>query len=184
MTADAGVGATTGPRQSTIHHNSRPPGTGETMKTTYRTLAYLVAFGVVVQAAAIAYAYFGLGKWIEDGGVLDKATMESEGSDFAGVGGFIVHGIGGEMIIPAIALLLLIVSFFARIPGGVLWAVVVVALTALQVALGLLSSGIVGLGMLHGINALALFAVAAIAGYRVRAAAGAVPGTRDRTGVV
>jgi hypothetical protein len=41
------------------------------MRTTYRVLAYLVALEVAVQAAAIAFAVFGLGLWIEDGGTLD-----------------------------------------------------------------------------------------------------------------
>lgn len=154
------------------------------MKTTYRVLAYLVAFGVVVQAAAIAFAYFGLGKWIEDGGVLDKATMESEGTGFTGVVGFMIHGIVGGMVIPAIALLLLIVSFFAKVPGGVLWAGIVVVLTALQVALGYLSSAVVGLGLLHGVNALALFAVAAMAAHRaVTRSAPAHAASPDRAGV-
>ncbi len=154
------------------------------MKATYRVLAYLVALGVVVQAAAIAYAYFGLGKWIEDGGVLDKATMESEGTGFTGVVGFMVHGIAGEMVIPALALLLLISSFFAKIPGGVLWAGIVVVLTVLQVALGLLSSAVVGLGLLHGVNALALFAVAAMAAHRaVTRSAPEHAASPDRAGV-
>ena len=44
------------------------------MKKVYRVLAFLVAAGVAVQAAAIAYGMFGLLKWIEKGGTLDKAT--------------------------------------------------------------------------------------------------------------
>ena len=48
------------------------------MRTTYRVLAYLLAVEVMVQAAAIAYAIFGLGKYIDDGAVVDKATQESE----------------------------------------------------------------------------------------------------------
>ncbi len=150
------------------------------MRTTYRVLAYLVALGVAVQAAAIAYAYFGLGKWIEDGGVLDKATMESEGAGFTGVLGFAVHGINGQMVIPVIALLLLIVSFFARVPRGVLWAGIVVLVVALQVTLGLLSFAVVGLGMLHGMNALVLFTVAVIAARRVSTVAAPAPSVIER----
>jgi hypothetical protein len=154
------------------------------MRTTYRVLAYLVALGVVVQAAAIAFAYFGLGKWIEDGGVLDKATIESQSAEFDGVLGFAVHGIAGQMVIPVIALLLLIVSFFARIPGGILWAGIVVVDTAVQVLLGMFGHGIAGIGLLHGLNALILFAVAAIAAQRATtAAAPAPPATPDRAGV-
>lgn len=149
------------------------------MRATYRVLAYLVALGVVVQAAAIAFAYFGLGKWIEDGGVLDKATMESEGSGFTGVVGFMIHGINGEMVVPALALVLLIVSFFARVPRGVLWAGIVVLLVVLQVALGLLSFAVVGLGVLHGANALVLFAVAVIAARRASAPAATTPAPQE-----
>lgn len=136
------------------------------MRTAYRVLAYLVAIEVVVQAGAIAWAYFGLGKWIEDGGVLDKATMESEGDGFPEVLGFIVHGINGQMVVPLLALILLVVSFFAQVPKGVQWAGSVFGLVALQVLLGTFAHGIPALGLLHGFNALALFTVAVIAGRR------------------
>ena len=33
-----------------------------------------------------------------------------------------LHGINGEMVFPLLALLLLIVSFFAKVPRGVHWA--------------------------------------------------------------
>lgn len=137
------------------------------MKATYRVLAYLVALGVVVQAAAIAYAVFGLGRWIEDGGVMNKATMESESAVFPGVGGFALHAIDGQMIIPILAVLLLVVSFFAKVPRGIMWAVLTVVLVAVQVFLGIFAAAVPGLGMLHGINALALFAVAVVAARRV-----------------
>ena len=74
------------------------------MRVAYRVLAYLLALEVVVQAAAIAWAVFGLSTWIEDGGVLDKAGMESDSTVFDGVLGFAIHGINGQMIVPAIAL--------------------------------------------------------------------------------
>jgi hypothetical protein len=152
------------------------------MKSVYRVLAYLVALEVVIQAAAIAFAIAGLGKWISEGGVLDAAAMESESTDFTGVAGFMVHGINGQMIVPLIALLLLISSFFARIPGGVLWAGVVVVTVAVQVLLGMLGHGTPVLGMLHGAVALVLFTVAVIAARKAESVLGApertsVPGT-------
>lgn len=58
-----------------------------------------VALEVLIQAAAIAYAVFGLSTWIEGGGVLDKAGMESETTDFTGVGGFALHGINGQVVV-------------------------------------------------------------------------------------
>ena len=44
------------------------------MKQVYRVLAFLVAAGVAVQAAAISYGMFGLIKWVEGGGTLDQST--------------------------------------------------------------------------------------------------------------
>ena len=70
------------------------------MQTTYRVLAWILALEVVVQAAAIAWALFGLSAWIQGGGVLDQASMES-GVEFDGVVGFMVHGMNGTIIVPA-----------------------------------------------------------------------------------
>jgi hypothetical protein len=68
-------------------------------------------------------------------------------------------------VLPVISLLSLISSFFAKVPGGIRWALL--GVTVLQVALGLFSHSVAGLGWLHGINALALFGTAMMAGMRV-----------------
>lgn len=137
------------------------------MKKTYRVLAYVLAAEVVIQAGAIAFAIFGLFKFIDDGAVVDKATQESDVT-FQGALGFIVHGINGEMLIPALGLVLLVVSFFAKIPGGITWAAILLGLIVVQVLLGIFGGEIPGVGALHGMNALAVFAVAFMAGHRVR----------------
>jgi hypothetical protein len=59
----------------------------------------------------------------------------------------------GMMIIPLIALLLLIVSFFAKVKGGIITAAVLLALVILQITLGLLAHSVEQIGVLHGINA-------------------------------
>jgi hypothetical protein len=142
------------------------------MKSAYRVLAYLVALEVLIQAGAIAFALFGLGAWIQAGGVLDKAGMESETTEFTGVFGFMIHGLNGQMIVPLIAILLLVVSFFAKVPGGVKWAGIVLATVAVQVGLGILGRGLPTLGWLHGILAFFLFAAAVIAARRAEAKTG------------
>ena len=139
------------------------------MKSVYRVLAYLIAVEVVIQAAAIAFALAGLGKWIMEGGVLDAAAMESESTEFTGIAGFMVHGINGQMIIPLLALLLLISSFFARVPGGVLWAGLVLATVVVQVLRGIFGHGAPVLGLVHGALALVLFTVAVVAARRTEA---------------
>lgn len=138
------------------------------MRSVYKVMAYIVAIGVIVQAMAIVFAIAGLGKWVEEGGVFDQAVMESEGSPFPEVVGFAVHGIGGMMVMPALALIFLIISFFSKVPGGIKWAGIVLLLVALQITLGLLGHGIPALGALHGLNALLLFSAAVYAARRVR----------------
>jgi hypothetical protein len=138
------------------------------MRAVYRVLAYIIAAEVVIQAMAAVYAIAGLGKWIDDGGVFDKAVMESDESPFPEVVGFMVHGINGMMVIPLLALVLLVVSFFAKVPGGVKWAGIVVLLVALQITFGLVGHSVPAVGALHGLNALLLFGAAIYTAQRVR----------------
>ena len=127
------------------------------MRSAYKVIANLIALAVVVQAGTIAFAYSGLGVWIEDGGTLDAAAMESGDIEFTGVVGFMIHGMSGMMLIPLLALALLVVSFFAKLPKGVAAAVVLVVLVALQVTLGILGHSTPYAGLLHGLNALVIF---------------------------
>jgi hypothetical protein len=150
------------------------------MKSVYRVLAYLIALEVVIQAAAIAFAVAGLGKWIMEGGVLDAAAMESESSGFTEEVGFMIHGINGQMIVPLIALLLLISSFFAKIPGGVMWAGLVLATVVVQVLLGIFGHGAPVLGLVHGVVAFALFTFAVVAARRSEAVLGGLERTPAR----
>jgi hypothetical protein len=150
------------------------------MKSVYRVLAYLIALEVVIQAAAMAFAIAGLGTWIQQGGVLDAAAMESESLGFTGEAGFMVHGINGQMIVPLIALLLLISSFFARIPGGVMWAGLVLLTVAVQVLLGIFGHGVPLFGMLHGALALVLFSLAVITARKAEASLGGLDRTPAR----
>ncbi len=131
------------------------------MRTTYRVLAWILALEVVVQAAAIAWALFGLTAWIDGGGVLDAAAIEAE-VQFDGVVGFMVHGMNGTMIVPAVALLLLIVSFFAKLPRGVTYAAALFVMVVAQVALGIYAHSLPSLGMLHGALALAILVTAVL----------------------
>lgn len=136
------------------------------MRTAYKVLAWLVALEVVIQAAAMVYAVAGLGAWIDQGGVLDKGAFDSGKTLFPEMVGMMIHGMNGMMIIPVLALALMVVSFFAKVPGGVKWAGFVLLAVVVQVSLGLLGHEVSVLGMFHGINALILFSVAVMAGVR------------------
>ncbi|RZU19886.1 hypothetical protein EV645_2106 [Kribbella rubisoli] len=132
------------------------------MRAVYRVLAGLIAIGVVVQAMAIAVGWFTALKDMDDGLVIDK--------NYDGNWGHSLHSIVGSMIIPLLALLLLIVSFFAHVERGVRWALYVFGLVVLQIAFAFAAFAAPVVGALHGANALALLAVAGIA---ARHAAGA-----------
>jgi hypothetical protein len=136
------------------------------MNMVYRVLAYLVAAEVVVQAMVIVFAIAGLGKWVEDGGVFDKAMIDSEETPFPEGVGFTIHSINGMIILPLTGLLLLIFAFFTRITRAARWAGLVLLLIVVQVALGLFGHEVPALGALHGLNALALFSVAVYAARR------------------
>jgi len=143
------------------------------MRTVYKVLAYIVAAEVVVQAMLIVYAIAGLSKWVSNGGVFDKAVMEDRQIIFPEIIGLPLHGLNGGIIIPVIALALLICSFFAKVPGGVMWAALVLALAIVQVQLGYMGHDLTVAGALHGLNAMALFVTALHAARRSRVAAAA-----------
>ena len=93
---------------------------------------------------------------------------------FDGVTGFMVHGLNGQMIVPAIGLIFFVVSFFARFPGAIAWAGAAFGTVIVQVALGIFAHSVPALGMLHGVVALVLLVVALIA---ARKASGAPAAT-------
>jgi hypothetical protein len=140
------------------------------MKQIYRALAYLIAAGVVVQAAAIAYAVFGMFEWVAAGGTIDKALIESDNPQIGGIAGFNLHQLVGVTILPLLALLFLISSFFARIPGGIRWALILFAATLVQSLIGIYAHHSSAVGWLHGAMALILFTVAVVSGIRVNRA--------------
>jgi hypothetical protein len=145
------------------------------VRTAYLNLARILAVLVIVQAMTIVFAVAGLFNWvINKGGVLDAAVVESweqTPPTFTGSIGHFIHAfINGQMVLPLVALLLLIVSFFAKVPKGVAIAVAIVVLVALQVLSGLFADGTPYLGLWHGLGAFLIFGAtmaAAMAAKRV-----------------
>ncbi len=124
------------------------------MRSVYRALSGLIALGVVVQLAAIAAAWFLVLDDVDKGGVFDNNTRNW---------GHNLHSVVGMMVIPLLAVALLVVSFFARIPGGVKWAALTFGSVVLQIVLAFASYSVAGLGALHGLNALAVAGLAQMA---------------------
>jgi hypothetical protein len=136
---------------------------GTTMKSAYRALCHLVSLGVVLQAAFIALGTFGIFHDADNGGAFDKNTDPNFGQ--------VAHTVTGQILIPLVAIALLIVSFFAKLPGGVKWAAIVFGLVVLQILLAFISYAAPVVGLLHGLNAFGLAAIAETAARRVGGAA-------------
>ncbi|HEX2356570.1 MAG TPA: hypothetical protein VHI50_08930 [Micromonosporaceae bacterium] len=150
------------------------------MKATYVWLSRLIALGVVLQAAFIAFGTFDVFKAVDDG-----RAFTGEYDDYNA--GQAMHSLFGTFIIPLLGLILLIVAFFARIPGGVRLAAIVFGLIVLQFLLALFSFNAPWVGLLHGINAFALAAVAGLAGRQASRAptpAASAPGASDAEATV
>jgi heme A synthase len=125
------------------------------VKQTYRVLAGLVAFGVLVQAGAIAFGWFDALSGLENGLVIDQ--------NYEGNAGHALHGILGFYVLPALGLILLVVSFLAakQVPSARKYGGIVFGLILLQVVLAIVAFVVAPvIGALHGLNALLLFAAA------------------------
>jgi hypothetical protein len=138
------------------------------MRRTYSVLAWIIAGCVFVQAAAIAFGFGGMSGFVQGGGVVDKALVESgTATNFTGELGFPIHGIVGGMVIPLAALVLLVVSFFVKVPRARTWAAVLFGLVLVQVMAGYSIADVPYLGLLHGANALAVLLTSVHAARRV-----------------
>jgi uncharacterized membrane protein len=135
------------------------------VKQTYRVIAGLIALGVLVQAAAIAFGWFDAIHELDSGLVIDE--------NYEGNAGHAIHAMNGMIVMPVLGLVLLIVSIFARkeVPGAVQWAGIVFGLIVLQVVLAFVSFGAPVVGTLHGINALLIIGAAGRAAALTRPAA-------------
>jgi heme A synthase len=141
------------------------------MRKTYSVIAWVIAAGVVVQAAAIAFGVGGMVHYVQEGGVVDKALIESREGEFTGVLGFAVHSLVGGILLPALALVLLLISFFTKVSGATKWAAVLFGLVFVQVMAGYSLKDMPYLGLLHGANALAILVTAVVTARRTKATA-------------
>lgn len=134
------------------------------MRMAYRIVAWAIGVLVILQAAFVVFGVAGLVRFVDGGGVVDKALMESDESPFPEVVGLMLHAMSGTMLIPLLALILVGISFGNHFAGAKKWALITLGLVVLQVVLGYGLFGVPALGFLHGINALLLFSSAVYAG--------------------
>jgi hypothetical protein len=129
------------------------------MRTAYRVIAYLLSLSVAVQASLIAFGAFALENNIDNGPVSDGDTT-----------GVTLHH-SFAYVVSLFAVVLLAVSFGAKVQHGVRWAAIPLGLVVVQFFLAYAAYSAAIVGVLHGLNALAIFAVALLAGRRVPKAA-------------
>lgn len=150
------------------------------MKVTYRILTYLIASGVVLQAASIAFGFFGIGRWVVAGNTLDRHTFLHTTTELGGYTGLAIHYVVGQVIMPLLGLALFSLSFFTRVRHATTWAGALVVSIIVQLLLGLAAFHQAPAGAVHGFLAIVIFAVAAAAGHRITRA----PGIADIGGPV
>lgn len=132
------------------------------MRGAYKGIAHLIALGVLLQAAFVAAAWFQVINDVDAGAVIN--------TDYDGNAGHALHGMVGMMVMPLLGLIFFILSFFAKLPGGVKWAGLTFLAIVVQVVLAFVSFGVPVIGALHGINAFVVFGLALYAGRRVASA--------------
>ncbi|SDT53607.1 hypothetical protein [Jiangella sp. DSM 45060] len=142
------------------------------MRATYRVVSGLIALAVVFQAAMIAFGTFGFIHEIEDGAIFTTDTDPPNA-------GPMLHAIGGTLVIPLLALVLLVVSFLAKVRRGVTWAALVLLGVVVQITLGYAAFELPAAGLLHAVNAFAILTLALVA---YRAATRAEPSPAEATG--
>lgn len=149
------------------------------MRSAYRVIARLIALGVVLQASFVALGWFIILNDVDGGQIVDKAYLEDDGWNI----GHLMHGIVGLNLMPLLGLILLVVSFFAKIPGGIKWAGFVLLAIVAQVIFALVGFGVPALGALHGINAFVVLTLALIAAKRADVRSALPAGTRETAAV-
>lgn len=133
----------------------------------FRWLSAILFAAVVVQVALAAFGAFDA-VHKADKVVISKKTIEN---------GFNAHAALGTVIVIAM-LVLLIVAVAGRVgPTQVRWAGGIFVLGVIQFALGVVSTSVPVVGLLHGLNALLIFSATGLLAHRTwtRGAAEARP---------
>lgn len=132
------------------------------MRKTYQIIAWSIAACVVVQAASMALGFGGVLHHVEQGGVVDKVLLDNPDPSMTGSIGFTIHSIVGSFVIHGLALLLLVIAFFAKVHHGIRWAAALFVLVFVQGSLGYTIRDLPYAGALHGATALALLVVSVV----------------------
>jgi hypothetical protein len=125
-------------------------------RTIHRYWITLLWLAIVVQIAAAAYgAFYAADKLNSQNGPDEGRTISKSSFDH----GFGFHTAFGYIIFLA-ALVLLVIALVARLGKPRIWLVVAVPVAvAVQIVLAWISEAVHGVGVVHGLNALVVFAL-------------------------
>jgi hypothetical protein len=128
------------------------------LRSSYRYWAAVLFLGVLVQVGAAGYgAFYSANKLQDKGDVLGHAGFDHGWSFHTGFGYIVVLG----------GLILLAIGLAARLGRPQIWFPVALAVSlVLQVVLAWIGTSVPGLGFLHPVNALAIFALSGLIAHR------------------
>jgi len=131
------------------------------MKTAFRVIAWVIAGAVMVQAAVMVFAIAGLFKYVSEGGVVSEQTEPDAIVEGVGV---VIHVTLANYLFPLLGLVAVVIAAFTRRASTIWTAVILLVLILLEWFLGVAGYSAPIAGFLHGINGLAIFGLALLAG--------------------
>jgi hypothetical protein len=127
------------------------------MRQAFKVLTSLLFLAVIVQVGFASYGAFNAIDKADHGKTVSKKTIEN---------GFDPHGVIGTVVLALMLLLVLSAALGHLGPLYVKLTTGLVVLGALQVLFGYLGTKSAPLGFLHGINALAIYALSGLLAHR------------------
>jgi hypothetical protein len=127
------------------------------MRQAFKILTSLLFLAVVVQVGFAGYGAFNAIDKADHGKTVTKKTIEN---------GFDPHGVVGTIVLVLMLLLVLSAALGRLGPLYAKWTTGLVVLGVLQVLFAYLGTKSAPLGFLHGIDALAIYALAALLAHR------------------
>ena len=127
------------------------------MASAFKYLTSVLFVAIVVRVGFAGYGAFNAIDKADKGKTISKKTIEN---------GFDPHGALGTIVLVVMLLLVLTAAFGRLGPRYAKWTTGLLALGLLQLLFAYLGTKSAALGFLHGINALAIYAAAALLAHR------------------
>lgn len=132
------------------------------MRTAYKVVAHIIAAAVVVQAALIAWSMFEVITMVDAGNLTPDPPLAA-----------MLHGMIGMYAAPVLALALVVIALLAH--AGLKWALWLLLAVAVQIMLAFVAFEAAWVGVLHGLNAFTIIALAEVGARTVAHAPEHVP---------